>query len=197
MKGKVMNTKTGMLMALILGLGCSHASPTTGQPGVQATIAGPEISTTQGILVVTGVQVTTAFPPGCTSTPCLKPGSGRQMLILWLAPKVGGNLEAISSWIQKTFSSVTLSAKSGTTTQGTAAGLAAHRLFMLFVPVSRNNSMRSSWRLRFCQCLQERYLTGIRVVSVAPSEIRAARLQSCGSDAGSAMVMATGRERAH
>jgi hypothetical protein len=42
--------------------------------------------------------------------------------------------------------------------------------------------------------LQERQMTGIRVVSVAPAEIRAARLQSRGSDAGSAMFMATGRE---
>ena len=145
MKGKAVNTKTGMLMALILGLGCSHASPMAEEPGVQATIAGPEVSTTQGILVVTGVQVTTAFPPGCTSTPCLKPGSGRQMLILWLAPKVGGNLDAISSWIQKTFSSVTLAATSGTTTQGTAAGLAAHRLFMLFVPPAEETSWMLSW----------------------------------------------------
>ena len=54
--------------------------------------------------------------------------------------------------------------------------------------------MRSVQGLRFCQCSQERRLTGIRVVSVAPAEIRATRLQSCGSDAGSAMFVATGRD---
>jgi hypothetical protein len=62
------------------------------------------------------------------------------------------------------------------------------------IGVSRNNSVRSVQRLRFCQCSQERQLTGIRVVSVAPAEIRATRLQRCGNDAGSAMFMATGRE---
>jgi hypothetical protein len=56
--------------------------------------------------------------------------------------------------------------------------------------------MRTVKYLGFCQCSQERQLTGIRVVSGAPAEIRPARLQGCEGEADSAMFMATGHERA-
>ena len=58
---------------------------------------GPEIKTSAGTLVITGVEFLDSFPPGCTQGPlCNHPKDGYTLLVIWSERKDGGSIEEIS-----------------------------------------------------------------------------------------------------
>jgi hypothetical protein len=127
-------------------VGCGHADAPSGFKPPN-WFAGPEIATTQGILVVTGVQFSKGFPPGCTGGPaCLKSGSGDDLLGVWLVPKDGRPPSALSTFIRETFLSVAVvSTASGAITQATGGGLFHGHLALVFAPGQTESSWTLSW----------------------------------------------------
>jgi DNA-binding CsgD family transcriptional regulator len=63
----------------------------------------PEIKTSAGTLVITKIHFADRVPPGCTSSSptCSVAESGYRILIIWMGPKSGGNIQTLSNVIPR------------------------------------------------------------------------------------------------
>jgi len=114
----------------------------------QATGSGV-IATPQGNLVVSKVEITDTFPPGCTTgvPPCDRALPGYEILVVWLerSPENTNDFLSISTYLMQVFTSVSVEASNGNKTSGFQGGLVSGKLSVAFTPPVTDSGFRLLW----------------------------------------------------
>jgi hypothetical protein len=112
--------------------------------------AGPGvIATPQGNLVITKVEITATFPPGCTPSDftCQSAQPGYEVLTVWLerSPENTTDLGSITSYLMQVFTSVSVEASNGNKTTGFQGGLVSGALSVAFTPPVTDSGFKLLW----------------------------------------------------
>jgi hypothetical protein len=118
----------------------------SGPPSPPAAPQGTGISTPAGRLLVSSVQISDHFPPGCAPGPtCQSANQGYVVLIVWLKRADGGNPGQLAEKIVNFSKGAYVVASDGDRTDRFAAGLLESKLFVGFTPSLLAKGFKLYW----------------------------------------------------
>jgi hypothetical protein len=132
-------------VSVTTAVGTSNSSPVRITQG--ATPGA--IATPQGNLVITKVEISNAFPPGCTpgAPPCQTATAGYEILAVWLERSPGNTNDpsSITTYLMQVFPNVFVEASNGHKTAGFSGGLMSGALFIAFTPSVADSGFKLLW----------------------------------------------------
>lgn len=101
--------------------------PATEASAAPAEVSGGTVETPSGPMRITGAEITSRFPPGCTEEDpqCMVGAGNKPMLVVWLEGE-GGNLLA-------DFGSASVEDSTGKRAEASSGGMIEKKDFLLFV----------------------------------------------------------------